>query len=204
MKLRAVTLALLISGLCLPSFGQSGASPDQPAYLKWDAGASAGFFSLHRQDAPYQEWDWQGMAWNLDAGRYLTTHVKAEGGVMWSPTYWHHGPPYNDRRRIRPVHFSTALTYQFLENAFAHPYVSFGVRTTVQTEHVERCLCTPAAGYSWETLAREHSIVTRPYIAAGYKSYFNERIYVRPELLFTLGSHGISHSSLRLGLGFDF
>jgi hypothetical protein len=205
MKLRAVVFTVLILSLCLPMFGQSGGPIEQPDYRKWDASASTGVFALHRENSEYEEWEWQGAAWNLDAGRYLTTHLKAEAGVMWTPSYWRYSESrYNQRTRIRPFHVSTAVTYQFLENVYAHPYVSMGVRTTVQSEESQFCACNPTSGFSFVTTAREQSVRTRPFVAAGFKSYFNERVYLRPELMFTVGSHGISHSTIRFCVGFDF
>jgi hypothetical protein len=38
----------------------------------------------------------------------------------------------------------------------------------------------------------------------GNKSYFNERLYMRPEVLVAFDENGASHGTVRLGFGIDF
>jgi hypothetical protein len=48
------------------------------------------------------------------------------------------------------------------------------------------------------------SVAARPVVAAGYKSYFNERTFMRTELQTSFGRGGGPHPALRIGFGFDF
>jgi hypothetical protein len=97
------------------------------------------------------------------------------------------------------------MTYQFLENVFAHPYISAGVQVTSFSEETQTYVyntnfSTPPTHTSSSRTYTE----ARPFVAAGYKSYFNERVYLRSEILASFDTDGFSHATARLGFGFDF
>src|SRR5262245_2006672 len=189
---------------------------------KWDAGGSWGLTFADRRDLKaFDEADPGASALNIDFGRYFSTHFKADVGVMWSPTHYvdvqwipipgvPQGYEYLQLAQIsiRPTSVSAALTYQFRENEFMHPYLSGGVRVIRQEIHTERYASTlTIRGVRYTVPAiDEHdtSVIARPFVAVGCKSYFNRWVFMRSEWLVALGPRGYSHSTLRIGAGFDF
>lgn len=84
---------------------------------------------------------------------------------------------------------SPRATYQSRENVFAHPYVSTGIRLPVLREH--RIGDGTAYRGNEDSLCRQWTNVLRrwgrPFVAGGFKSYFNERIFVRTEIYAAAG-----------------
>lgn len=196
-------------------------------YRAWDFTVSTG---LHA-DADVRTWVpgqsngsyWDG-GWGLqfDVGRYWSSHLKTEfaGAVLTTrDAYGYENIVVSGRQaqtswsaRGRRGYASSAVTWQFLDNTFAHPFVSGGVRLNVTGLSRER---QPWA-WSWNgtsgtmlTLDPLHEDVTkwqaRPFVAAGYKSYFyNERTFMRSEIAFDFAQRGLLRWSLRTGFGVDF
>src|SRR5262249_32867718 len=116
----------------------------QPEFRNWDIAATIGLFGssrryLIRSDSYYS--DPVTVAGNVDAGRYLTTHLKADFGLMTthSRSVYEYGPytgPVYSYSilKVRPTTVTGAVTYQFFENVFAHPYVSAGLGLTSISE----------------------------------------------------------------------
>jgi hypothetical protein len=220
-------VVLLLSALLAPLDAlaeQSAATPDVLDFRKWDAGGSLGLFITGNEDFggnPYAQTD-GAAAWNLDLGRYVTTHLKADVGVMLNGTRHVYGFPASPvsglppgytyaayaQTSVHPTSLSGAVTYQFFENAYVHPYLSTGVRTTWQAEHTVRypqTFIVNGVTYRVPPLDERYTArLTRPFVAGGFKSYFNERTFMRSEVLIALGPHGFSHATLRIGAGVDF
>ena len=193
----------------------------QPVELpEWDFGSGFGILDAgHREEDPFS--DDETVAWNLDAGRYLTPHLKLDGGLMLTPaqTVGRRTRPiaglppeyqYFDwaLTTVHPTSVSGALTYQFRDNEFLHPYLSAGVRTIWQAEHTVRVAQTlrlRGVDYAIPGVdERTTSVIARPFVAVGCKSYFNSRVFMRPEVLVAFGPSGYSHSTWRIGAGVDF
>lgn len=230
-------LLALILGLVLPA--PAAAQPAQPVqpspdirvdrdghpYRAWDVAVTGG---LHvdddlREDSPdpYGD-DWGGgFGLQADVGRYWSSHFKTELAAAWltpRELYRDELVPYNGRTAqafseldVSRGYVSGAVTWQFLANTFAHPFVSAGVRMQVLNVHKTR------APYGWiydryaaqsVTLppvdVHTREVQVRPYVAAGYKSYLDERTFVRSELSTAFDGRGISHWAVRLGIGVDF
>ena len=184
--------------------------------------------ALHFEDAAAiadrngESGSWRGTgAFELQGGRYWTSHLKTEAGVLHAPADENYGGdpvPLSGgttgfalyRERTQVTHVSGAATYQFFENVFAHPYVSAGVRVGVGSSHRTRdafatVYSRGAASYPIPALDERRTIVQlRPFAAAGFKSYFTERTFVRSELAAAFGSRGVTQLSLGLGFGVDF
>jgi hypothetical protein len=209
----AAILALIVSS---GAFAQEDV-PQKIEYRKWDIGTSAGLLFANSRAYGRPGTNGNDPSWtlNLDAGRFLTTHMKVDTGVMWSgsqsfyKTSFATAPSYEmtgyTLSRVQPTTVSGAITYQFLENAFVHPYVSAGMRLTFLREEREtysyptNC-CRPAL----VTTVNQTSLQARPFGAFGFKSYFNERWFVRSEVLLGFDAKGLSHGTARLGFGIDF
>lgn len=193
-------------------------------YRPWDLHGAIGFNSADGSDGSLgglsrNEWE---PSWtlSLDVGRYWSSHLKTEAGLMWlsdvdyyaseaitSPGGQTIGQSFStiETRRTQLV---VAGTYQFLENVFAHPYVSAGARVGLLDEH------TTTTRYLYANQGptiitspvetRGRTVSVRPFAAVGSKSYFSERVFIRPEMLVAVGADGISQFGLRLGVGIDF
>jgi len=164
---------------------------------------------------------WRGTAaFQLQGGRYWTNHLKTEAGVLYAaPDENYGGDPVPlpagmigfalYRVHTQVAHVSGSLTYQFYENVFAHPYVSAGARVTAGSSQKTRdgfaTVYTRApVAYPIPPLDERRTILqVRPYAAAGFKSYFTERTFVRSELSTAFGP-GPIQISLGLGFGVDF
>jgi hypothetical protein len=188
----------------------------QPEFRKWDVAATIGLFGsskryLIRSDAYYSYP--VTLAGNLDAGRYLTTHLKVDVGVTTThsrnvyeyPTFYTE-PVYSySAVKVRPTTLTSALTYQFFENVFAHPYVSAGLGlSSISEERTVYSFITTSRVNQPPVVSHERYLRVRPFVAAGYKSYFTERAFMKSELLFAVRSFGFSHATLRIGFGVDF
>jgi|SRR5262245_10032281 len=106
--------------------------------------------------------------------------------------------------KVHPISVSGGVTYQFLENVFAHPYVSAGVRVTSFNEDFTIATFSSTVGRVALSSGSRRFTQARPFVAAGYKSYFNERVYMRSDFLIAVDKIGLSHGTLRVGLGIDF
>ncbi len=218
----AALVAVLAIGWSAPAFAQQTSSTTEKLkFPKWDAGGGLGLLmagdgKLGGQEGSgcYCGGENFALAENIDFGRYFTQHLKVDGGVMWTNeryfysnnfTYLQPFPLTSTSRSVKPTTFSAAFTYQFLENVFAHPYVSAGVQVTSFSE--ESQTFTYNSNFSTPPIRSSSSrnyTEVRPFVAAGYKSYFNSRVYLRSEIMAAFDSDGFSHSTARLSVGFDF
>jgi len=212
-------LASLYAILVLIGCGSTGLAQqdvsDKVEFRKWDIGTTVGLLGANKRDfgrsGSYN--NDPSLSVNLDVGRYLTTHLKADAGLTWnnSRSFYDYNfsqtsptePGSYTIRTVRPTILSGAVTYQFFENAFTHPYVTTGLRLAILPEHRET--------YSFdnfvsriETSVKQTSLQARPFGAVGFKSYFNERWFMRSELLVAWDAHGVSHGVGRIGFGIDF
>lgn len=191
----------------------------------WDFNAGAG---LHFEDVAdavevneaYGAWRGVG-AIGLQGGRYRTSHLKTEASLLYVPANDDFGGdpvprPGNVtafasyRVRTRLTHLSGALTYQFFENVFAHPYVSAGARIGVGSTHRSRdgfatVHTRGIVNYPIPPIDERRPIVqVRPIAAAGFKSYLTERTFVRSEMSTAFSGRGLTQLSLGFGFGVDF
>ncbi|MBI4477337.1 MAG: hypothetical protein HY654_09205 [Acidobacteria bacterium] len=106
---------------------------------------------------------------------------------------------------------SIGQSYQFLRNAWAHPFVGAGVnldwerhsfvtpRQTVYTrppDNREIVLINGSSG-------REGRFKPKAFVIGGVKAYFTERGYFRTDLKLA-GVNGVEQVVVRFGLGFDW
>jgi len=215
MRTRIGVLFIALVVICgQPAFARQAAD-DSPKveFHKWDLDGSLGILGTSARD--FGRPILPGLerylfAWNVDAGRYFTPHVKGEVGLMRTNErkFWEPLPAssrsYSYREhRVHPTSLCAALTYQFFENVFAHPYVSAGVRVTAVSDETQTSVYSPTySATSVSTTSRVSEV--RPFVAVGYKSYFNERAYMKSDALFAIDTKGVSHGTLRVGFGIDF
>jgi len=211
---------------------QESSRNDAPsAVRRWDvsAGVGARFFDgagvgTHFVDAAgvgdsYSNWSgaWQP---RVQAGYYLTPHLKLEVTASPPSTYafydsaqvpvpeWSAPVYVFTEHRSRVASVAPVATYQFLENAFAHPFVSAGLELGFVHERIARMEQTRRTGGVSYTVPATHAtrdaVTVWPLVAGGFKTYFNERVFVRPESSLAFRRPGVTQFSLRLDVGFDF
>ena len=196
-------------------------TPRNPA--RWDVGGGIGWLAGNKEGLA-EEWnDWYDtFAVSLDAGRYWTTHLKTEAGATFTSegsVYGRDqlvipGQPYPIFRfhehHFRVTAISAAAVYQFLENAWVHPFVSAGMslgwerERTIVPEQIlpiggPRPLIIPAT-----TEAHESSVHARPFIGGGFKFYAGERVFIRTDVGAALDRRGLSQFTWRAAIGTDF
>ena len=216
---RVIPLTAAVTLIAATAGAQTAAST--PEIPDWDVTFSLGVLSSSPKDEGQTRGGtvWHGEAL-LDLGHYWTQHLKTEAGISFlnqREDYDFDAFPVAglpDRgysvvqQSIRLALITPALTYQFGENEFAHPYVSGGARIELLDIHSRRYAQTFTQNrtmYSVPALDRTDSIVVvRPVVAAGFKSYFNERTFIRTEVQASIGADHRVHPAARVGFGLDF
>jgi hypothetical protein len=217
----AVTL-LFASGASAQDLQPAG-TPNMP---RWDVDASIGLLNrsdvLSDRDGRYEStgsYNRTMLAYRLGVGRFWTQHIKSDVGVTLTREQYAFdldtnplpglppGAAYVDRTS-RVTTMSATLTYQFFENDFVHPYVSGGADLNWVQSHRFRHETTTTINRVRYTIPAldEHdvSLVARPTVAVGCKSYFNSHAFVRPEALVAVDSTGVAQTTFRFAVGVDF
>jgi hypothetical protein len=212
---------IAVATLFAAAAGAQTARTAQPKMPVWDTDFSLGLISNSAKDeGQTRDRSSTHADARFDIGHYWTQHVKAEAGVGFLNTWDDYefesfpvpalpGGGYSViEKSLRMTIVTPAVTYQFLENQFAHPYVSVGARVVFLETHSTRSAQT----YTQNRIANsvpaldrtDFTVLARPVVAAGYKSYFNERTFMRSEVQVSLGPDGRPYPALRVGFGFDF
>jgi hypothetical protein len=222
MRPTAATLLLLalLVAVCRAGAQTIEISPLAPV-RQWDISAGIGVRVLNAPDLGDTSSNWNA-AWQPRAqvGRYLTPHLKVEVAVSSPLTYEFYldepvvvpEVPTPIRafaeHRTRVFSVTPLVTYQFFENLYAHPFVSAGVDVGIVDERVTRLQQTRRLGSQTYTLpadSRSRSVtLLRPLVAAGFKSYVNDWVFVRPEGSLAFNRSGTTQFNLRLDIGVDF
>jgi len=189
-------------------------------FPRWDASGSIGFLAVTTSDTRTSWGDWEQKAdYRFDLGRYWTTHFKTDVAVTTSNPWNDYesevvtiaGVPrayaYNTiDRHLHTV--APAVTWQFRENTFMHPYVSGGVKINVLNEHRYRNDDT----YRFSGVSspvpdldeRRTVVFARPFVAGGFKSYISRSIFTRTEARVAFAQDGVRQVSVIVGVGGDF
>jgi hypothetical protein len=227
--MRQVILTLAALLLCaVPALAQRIDRQGVP-YRAWDIDAGFGFHSMTSADASagdadtyFDDWT-PSWATSFDAGYFWNHHLKTEVGLTLLPRYYDTareevvlpggltGFTYATSR-IRQTQLTLAGTWQFLDNTFAHPYVSAGARVALLAIEEQgqpfATVITPTAAsryFSIPSVNRDRTTVrVRPFLAFGSKSYFSERTFVRPELVLGFNDTGLGQFGGRIVFGVDF
>jgi hypothetical protein len=190
-------------------------------FPRWDLTGSLGMLNIATTDtnSSWRGWD-QKFEYRADLGRYWTTHLRSELAVGTSngwedfevaplPVAGVQAPVYaytDIERRLTTV--APAVTWQFRENTFMHPYVTGGVKVGFLQEH--RLRTPDAYRFGPQGLLvppldeRSTTVLARPFVAGGFKSYISRSAFVRTEGRVAAGSTGPRQVSLLVGIGFDF
>jgi len=223
-------LAMMVTALVATTASAQSADT-APRMPVWDASVSGALHNVRASEMRPQPdglYDYFETQWEPGAqvGRYLTSHLKVELGVrgpMQSSFYETDLVPVPALTggfgwssvdvNVRVFSVAPAVTWQFLDNTFAHPYLSVGVAMDVMDVHRFRPARTETdyrgrTGVRYDVPAidtRDTEFIARPFVAVGSKSYFsNGRWFVRPEIQVGTSKSRVSAVSMRLGVGVDF
>ena len=216
-----ILAAALAGVLASPAAAQDGTRSLKPAtFPRWDLGFSFGLLNLTDKETRSEWSNWHQKAeYRADVGYYWTTHLKTEVAVSTSNGWTEYdsvrisvpGVPnayaYDEFER-RLVMVSPAITWQFRENQFMHPYVSGGVRIGLLDEHQVRQAGTYRSGSISYTVAgfdeRRTDVRVRPFVAGGFKSYVSRKVFARTEARLAFAQDGVRQVSVTAGIGVDF
>jgi hypothetical protein len=195
------------------------------AQRSWDVAGTVGLFSSHidaRVDEGYVE-DWGTAAQaGVVAGRYLSRHLKIELEGSTTTRVRTYGavpttvPGVPDPRLLfAEVRTSVrsaggAVTWQFRDNEWVHPFVQAGVSVDWDDSivHVPQQFYFgdprgPAFPLSEGYTERRTTTHVRGVFGGGAKLYFTERAFVRTDARLSWGSER-QNLALRAGVGIDF
>jgi hypothetical protein len=183
---------------------------------QWDASISIGWLGGDKHDVAERWNDWYDtFATSVDVGRYWTPNLKTElsatltsGGTIYS-TQQIAGPGrpiFISREHAFDVRaLNASATYQFLENAWAHPFLSAGVHVACERERVATF---PFVNDPFPPRAPVRDTRTRvdvqPFISGGTKFYVSEQGFIRTDLSAAFDGRGVSRVWWRVGGGIDF
>ena len=196
--------------------------PENPA--RWDVAVHVGWLGGNKANiAP----DWNGWtdAASVDAGvgYHLTKHLKVDLGLgtsgeasitIFEPVVepvvsW---PPYQTREhKFRATTVTGGVTYQFMENAWFHPFVGAGVAVIHERE---RARAQVGQAFFRDAVTRiqlpslpelDRTVTTaHPYGALGFKAYASERVFFRTDLRVSASTEFARSVEWRAGMGIDF
>jgi hypothetical protein len=217
---------LILAGIVAAAWAAPAAAQDTTRSLKpatfprWDLGGSIGSLTVTNTEIASTWGTWhQKTEFRVDGGYYWTTHLKTDVSVSTSNQWQDYetvrfnvaGIPNAyafDEITRQFISVSPAVTWQFRENQFMHPYVSGGVRIGLLHEHLVRqaeTLRSGTLGYTVTPLdERRTEVVARPFLAGGFKSYVSRRVFARTEARLAFAHDGIRQVSVVAGIGVDF
>lgn len=214
----------LVLGLAATAAAQEPAS-QEPQLPRWDVSGGLGLASARASHFGVQlspgstEWERGAAEIRIQGGRYFTEHLKGELAVSRLRYELHEYQFFRvpgqlgsslgvTERTVRIVELAPAVTYQFFENRLVHPFLSGGVSINLLRDSRHRAAETRRSGnfvYRIPAVATDRTdTVVRPFVAGGFKTYFNRQAFLRPEVRSGFGPAGASLVGLRLDVGFDF
>jgi hypothetical protein len=172
---------VLAVALVLPSAAMAQQpGPLREAYRPWDIGGSLAIRFGESDDAVVPQGSWL-----VEVGRYWTPHFRTSVAVMTARQETYGASVYDPRTFAgayastvtRPAAFGASAAWQFLDNEFAHPFVSAGARfaSTSTTTWISPARPTSGTIFAATTADR---LEVRPIVGGGFKSYFaNGRVF---------------------------
>lgn len=183
-------LLLLAAGLQL-------APPDPP---RVEVTAQAGWLGVSSPDI--QSWNDRidtGAA-TLAGGFFVTPNLKLEFGAGWSgaPRVYANEIPYSIRT-VRSTTLAPAVSYQFSENRWVHPFVTAGAHVIRETEEID----VPRQATLPPSFRTERSTRVTAFAGGGVNFYVAPRAFVRTELQLAPERDGL-RTRWTTGIGVNF
>ena len=224
-SIRCAMAALVVALISIgPARAQQTISLVPADAPRWDAGGAVAWASRNQPRAsgtsPEENWINAGSL-SGSVGYHWTSHLTLEADVGTSSTarfytYELVVPP----DRTTPVYRSSehgvktttgagAVSYQFFENRWVHPFVVTGIEVSRERDRLESILppiFTPGGRTDLPVTSTEFKTtnVVRPLAGGSFKFYVDERAFIKSDLRFTFDSRGPATSSWRVGIGFEF
>ena len=220
-----VVLLLILAFVPWRAYGQTAV----PVRTDWDIAATTGLFGGYRPrtegGSGYQELWFQNVQGGITVGRYLTPHVKLEleattttGGTQFRERLVTvPGAPYpypiGSEVRTSVSSIGAAVTWQFGNNEWVHPFVQAGVvtdfdRVTVRTWE-QFVFGTPHPGAPPRRVVEERidgpttTRAVRALLGGGAKFYVTQKSFVRADGRWWFDRER-QNVAARLGFGIDF
>lgn len=222
MNARKQLVTTVVTGILLAVPGASGAQE-----WRWDVAAHAGaLYGRTPPDPPSRypdRWYRVGEA-ALVIGRYITPHVKVEidasltgEGSQYAevlvavPALPHLVPIAAEMRRsFRTI--GGAVTWQFLDNQWVHPFVQAGVSSAFEQLRIRSYRHRVYAGIPGQSplvdvgedgVTESNATRALGFVGAGAKFYVSPRVFIRGDGRFAFGTDRQS-VGVRAGIGVDF
>lgn len=215
---RWVSVILVVVGLVhAPVPVAAQALPASTVAPLWDGSFNIGLLSGQRSDL--NEWSsWYSTgSFSGELGRYLTPHLKVtldagrsgEGEIFRQQQVAVSGqtnPGFiYEQHFLQRTHVAASVSYQFLENAWVHPFVTAGAqhawemdRIRVQGTSFGRPGLPPAPPA--ESVVRRTTV--RPFVGVGAKFYMTPRAFAQGQMQVAPGPGG-AHIAASGGFGVD-
>jgi outer membrane protein W len=209
-RIAAIATVALLSAS--PAMAQTSSTITQA-----DVTGSIGWLNVDKSDLSNNQssndWYNRSVYGGAAAGWYWTDHLKTEveAGVSSRASLLIYGVDFvNGSPLTRYSRYSFATTrlgvsqqYQFLRNAWVHPFVGAGVDVIwEQTDRTEE-VYPLQGGRGGATFPRQTDVLTRPFLTLGLKGYFNARGFVRTDLKLVF-DNSVDEALFRFGIGVDF
>jgi hypothetical protein len=208
------TWHLLTALLLIPIPGSA-----QPL-MRGDIGGSVGWLNAHKPDVDtYDHWYHASALMSAAGGWYWTEHLRTaiEAGFSTEGEIYSYEEVVIGNQELYTFsrhHFSTKRVtvgqqYQFLHNAWAHPYLGAGVDLTWDKEIREDdpLIRVDPTGLRTvrdaQTIGPTTSARARPFGEIGAKFYMSRRAFLRTDMRFVFRD-GVDEVLLRFGVGVDF
>jgi hypothetical protein len=209
----------LVIALAWPALSSAQPPPEAFKLSRFDMAALTGWVRINTRDLPgeiYSTWDATALG-SLLFGVYWTEHVKSEVEVglsgersVFSAERLEVGrnlSRYLYRENyLESRSFSVTPTYQFLHNAWIHPFVGVGVDVEWEHRRTESRIQTfSGSGAVDEELPEtsDRTVGARLALSTGFKGYVARKAFVRSDVRVAFAS-GVRDVKWRIGGGIDF
>lgn len=199
--------------------------PDSPS--RWDAAAHVTWLGERRLDrlgSPFSSDRWIEAASGGGAlGYYWTSHLKLEADLSTSTegeSYSYEPAPlplppgfpsFVERdHELRVTTLALGVSYQFLENAWFHPFIGAGAELLRERERIRTAVPIvfprDPRGPAVPPIQAEERVRygARPFAEGGFKAYVSERAFIRTDVRTSWSGDGVVALAWRAGVGFDF
>jgi outer membrane protein W len=182
-----------------------------------DAVGFIGWFNADKSELTQEQYanDWynRSLYAGAAAGWYWTDHLKTEVDVgitsrarlsVYNVDFPGNSPvSRNSTYRFGTSRVAVGQHYQFLRNAWVHPFIGAGVDVTwEQTDRTDELYPVQIAPRE-VVYPRQSDVRTRPFVTAGIKGYFAERAFIRTDLKLVF-DRSVDEALFRFGIGVDF
>ena len=216
MKGACSTVALgVLLALATPGWAQTTGSPTTRSDVTGTLGWFNGQKSVPDNYNGRNDWYNRSLYAGVGAGWYWTDNWKTEveGGATTEGelrgtqlTFVGRQTTIYSTYAFRTARLAVGQQYQFLHNAWVHPFVGGGIDFTWESIDQSDEIFPPAPNSGPQVVnhPRRREFHARPFATLGLKAYMTPRGFFRTDMRFVANSHGLDEVTLRFGFGIDF